>query len=86
MNERQDGKEDAPHQGERDANQCRKQPVAPVFGYCEGGEAGFPNAVEAVGAGRLGDHIFKVHLQTKTGLTSGSYDFQWSNDTPITTT
>lgn len=75
MNEGQDGEEDAPHQGERDANQRRQQPVAPVLGYCEGGEAGFPNAVEAVGAGGLGDHIFKVHLEEQNRFTIRTVSF-----------
>lgn len=65
MDEGEDGEEDAPYQGERDAHQGRQQPVAPVFGYCEGGEARFPHAVKAVGAGRLGDHVLKVHLEMK---------------------
>lgn len=62
VDEGEDGKEDAPYESERDADQGRQQPVAPVFGYCEGCEAGFPYAVKAVGAGRFCDHILKVHL------------------------
>lgn len=65
MDEGEDGEEDAPHQGERDAHQGRQQPVAPVLCYREGGEARFPHAVEAVGAGRLSDHVLEVHLEMK---------------------
>lgn len=58
----QDGKEDSPDERQGDSHQRRQQPVAPVLGYGEGGEAGFPDAVEAVGPCRLGDHVLKVHL------------------------
>lgn len=63
--EGQDGKEDAPHYRQRDAHQRRQQPVAPVLGDGEGGEAGLPHAVEAVGARRLGDHVFKFDLERR---------------------
>lgn len=59
----QDGEEDSPDQRQGDAHQSRQQPVAPVLGYGEGGEAGFPDAVEAVGPCRLGDHILKIYLR-----------------------
>lgn len=62
----EDGEEDSPHQCQGDADQCRQQPVAPVLGDGEGGEAGFPHSVEAVGPGRLGDHILKVYLKGRT--------------------
>lgn len=63
----QDGEEDSPDQRQGDADQRRQQPVAPVLGNGEGGEAGFPHAVEAVGPCRLGDHILKVYLKTEGG-------------------
>lgn len=58
----EDGEEDAPDQRQGDADQRRQQPVAPVLGHGEGGEAGLPHAVEAVGPCRLGDHILKFYL------------------------
>lgn len=61
----QDGEEDSPDQRQGDADQHRQQPVAPVLGNSEGGEAGFPHTVEAVGPCRLGDHILKVYLKTE---------------------
>lgn len=63
--EGQDGEEDAPHHRQRDAHQRRQQPVAPVLGDGEGGEAGLPHAVEAVGTCRLGDHVLKLDLETR---------------------
>lgn len=62
----EDGEEDSPHQCQGDADQRRQQPVAPVLGDGEGGEAGFPHSVEAVGPGGLGDHILKVYLRGRT--------------------
>lgn len=59
----QDGEEDSPDQRQGDADQRRQQPVAPVLGDSEGGEAGFPHAVEAVGPSRLSDHVLKVYLK-----------------------
>lgn len=58
----EDGEEDAPDQRQGDAHQRRQQPVAPVLGHGEGGEAGLPHAVEAVGPCRFGDHILKFYL------------------------
>lgn len=66
VQEGQDGKEDAPDERQRDADQCRQQPVAPVLGDGESGEAGFPHAVEAVGPCRLSDHVHEVHLKSKS--------------------
>lgn len=63
--EGQDGEEDAPHHRQRDAHQRRQQPVAPVLGDGERGEAGLPHAVEAVGAGWLGNHVLKLDLQRR---------------------
>lgn len=48
VDKRQNGKEQAPDQSQRDPHQRRQQPIAPVFGHSECGEAGFPNAVETV--------------------------------------
>ncbi len=61
--EGQDGKEDSPDQRQGDANQRCQQPVTPVLGDSEGGEAGFPHAIKAVGPCRLGDHILEVYLR-----------------------
>lgn len=65
VNEGQDGKEDSPDERQGDADQRRQQPVAPVLGDSEGGEAGFPHAIEAVGPCRLGNHVLKVYLKKK---------------------
>lgn len=65
VQEGQNGEEDAPDQCQRDAHQRRQQPVEPVLGDRERGEAGFPDSIKAVGACRLGDHVFKVHLRGK---------------------
>lgn len=62
VQEGQDGEEDSPDERERDADQGRQQAVAPVLGDGEGGEAGLPHAVEAVGPWRLSDHVLKLHL------------------------
>lgn len=63
----QDGEEDSPDQRQGDAHQHRQQPVAPVLGHGEGGEAGFPDTVEAVGPCRLGDHVLEIHLKREEG-------------------
>lgn len=63
VDEGQDGEEDSPDQRQGDADQRRQQPVAPVLGDSEGGEAGFPHAVKAVGPCRLSNHILKVYLK-----------------------
>lgn len=63
VQEGQDGEEDSPDQCQGNANQRRQQPVAPVFGNSEGGEAGFPHAVKAVGPFRLCNHVLKVYLK-----------------------
>lgn len=65
VQEGQDGEEDSPDQCQGDADQRRQQPVAPILGDSEGGEARFPHTVEAVGPCRLGDNILKVHLRKK---------------------
>lgn len=62
VQEGQDGKEDAPDQCQRDADQRRQQPVAPVLGDGESSEAGFPHTVETVGPCRLSNNVLKIHL------------------------
>lgn len=57
------GKQEAPEQGQRDAQQCGQQAVAPVLGDGEGGIADLPHAVKAVGAHGLRNHVLEVHLQ-----------------------
>lgn len=61
--ERDAGKQEAPEQGQRDAQQCGQQAVAPVLGDGEGGVAHLPHAVEAIGTHRLRNHVLKIHLQ-----------------------
>ena len=63
VQEGQDGEEDSPDQRQGDAHQRRQQPVNPVLGDGEGGEAGFPHAVKAVGPCRLGDYVLEVYLE-----------------------
>lgn len=65
VQEGQDGEEDSPDQCQGDADQRRQQSVAPVLGDGEGGEAGFPHTVEAVGPCRFGNHVLKVHLRRR---------------------
>lgn len=62
VHEGQDGKVNAPDQCQRDADQHRQQPVAPVLGDGESSEARLPHTVKTVGPCRLGDHVLKVHL------------------------
>lgn len=62
VQEREDGKENAPHQRQRNANQCRQQSVAPILGDGKCGEACFPHAVKAVGPSWLCNDIFKLYL------------------------
>ena len=64
------GEQEAPEQGQWDAQQCGQQAVAPVLGDCEGGVAHLPHAVKAVGAHGLRDHVFKIHLQGQEGESS----------------
>ena len=64
------GEQEAPEQSQRDAQQRGQQAVAPVLGDGEGGVAHLPHTVEAVGAHRLRDHVFKIHLQGQEGEAS----------------
>lgn len=57
-----EGEEEAPDDCQRDAQDGREQPVAPVLADGEGGVAGFPDTVKAVCSHRLSYHILKVHL------------------------
>lgn len=60
--ERQYGKQHAPQQRQGHAQEGRQQAVAPVLRDGEGGVAGLPNAVQAVGSVRLSDDVVKVQL------------------------
>ena len=78
VQEGQDGEEDTPDQRQGDADQRRQQSVAPVLGDGEGGEAGFPHTVEAIGPCRLSDHVLKVHLKRPTERNSEKWwQTQW---------
>lgn len=57
-----EGKEEAPDDGQGDAQDGREQPVAPVLADGEGGVAGFPDTIEAVRSHGLSYHILKIHL------------------------
>lgn len=57
-----EGKKEAPDDGQGDAQDGREQPVAPVLADGEGGIAGFPDAVKTVCSHRLSYHILKIHL------------------------
>lgn len=61
------GEQESPEQGQRDAQQCRQQTVAPVLGDGESGVAHLPHTIEAVGALGLRNHIFKIYLQGPEG-------------------
>lgn len=62
VDEGEDGEEDTPDQRQGDTDQCRQEPVAPVLSDGEGGEAGFPHSIKAVGSCRLSNHILEVDL------------------------
>lgn len=62
VQEREDGKVDAPDERHRDAEDGRQQAVKPIFCHSEGGEAGLPDAVETVCPFWFRNHIFKVNL------------------------
>lgn len=57
------GEQEAPEQGDGDAEDGRQHAVAPVLGYGEGGVAEFPHAVQAVRAVGLRDDVLKLHLK-----------------------
>lgn len=54
--------EEAPKQCEWHSQGPWQNPVAPILANGEGGVANFPHPIKAVGALRLSNHIFKVHL------------------------
>lgn len=62
VQERENGKVNAPDECHRDAKDGRQQAVKPILRHSEGGEAGLPNAVETVCPFRFCNHIFKVNL------------------------
>lgn len=65
VEEGQNGKVNAPDESHGNAEDGRQQAIKPVFCHSEGGEAGLPDPIKAVGALWFGDHIFEVNLQTK---------------------
>lgn len=62
VQERENGKVNAPDECHWDAKEGRQQAVKPVFCHSEGGEAGLPNAVETVCPFWFCNHIFKINL------------------------
>lgn len=62
VQERENGKVNAPDERHWDAKEGRQQAVKPVFRHSEGGEAGLPNAIETVCPFWFCNHIFKVNL------------------------
>lgn len=62
VQERENGKVNAPDERHRDAEDGRQQAVKPIFRHSEGGEAGLPDAVKTVCPFWFCDHIFKVDL------------------------
>lgn len=62
VQERENGKVNAPDECHRNAKEGRQQTVKPVFRHSEGGEAGLPDAIETVCSFWFCDHIFKVDL------------------------
>lgn len=77
VQEGQDGEEDSPDQRQGDADQCCQQPVEPVLGDGEGGEAGFPHAVKAVRPSRLSDDIHKVDLKRRKEAKGNQISVVW---------
>lgn len=57
------GKQEAPQERHRDAEDGRQDAVAPVFGHGEGGVAELPHPVQTVRPIRLRDDILKLHLR-----------------------
>lgn len=69
VHEGNNGEVNAPEKGQRDAHEGRQQAVEPVFGHGEGGEAGLPDAIEAVDSLWFGDHVFKINLKGRKDRT-----------------
>ena len=71
------GKQEAPEQGHRHAEDGRQHAVAPVLGDGEGGVAGLPDSIQTVGSVWFSNHIFKVHLGiSRTYYISDRQDWQ----------
>lgn len=62
VQERENGKVNAPDERHWDAKEGRQQAVKPVLCHSEGGEAGLPDAVETVCSFWFCNHIFKINL------------------------
>lgn len=62
VQERENGKVNAPDERHRDAKDGRQQAVEPIFCHSEGGKAGLPDAVKTVCPFWFCNHIFKVDL------------------------
>lgn len=62
VQERENGKVNAPDERHRDAEDGRQQAVKPIFCHSEGGKAGFPDAIKTVCPFWFCNHVFKVDL------------------------
>lgn len=62
VDEREYSKVNAPDERYGNANKGRQQAVKPIFRHGEGGEAGFPDAIETVCPLWFCNHIFKINL------------------------
>lgn len=62
VQERKNGKVNAPYECHWDAKEGRQQAVKPVFCHSEGGEAGLPDAIKTVCSFWFCNHIFKINL------------------------
>jgi hypothetical protein len=67
VQERENGKINAPDESHWNAKEGRQQAVKPVFRHSEGGEAGLPDAIETVCPFWFCNHIFKVNLKERSG-------------------
>lgn len=59
------GEQEAPEQGDGDAEDGRQDAVAPVLRHSEGGVAEFPHAVQTVRAVGLRNDVLKLHLKRR---------------------
>lgn len=62
VQERKNGKVNAPDKRHWDAKEGRQQAVKPVFCHSEGGEAGLPDAIKTVCSFWFCNHVFKINL------------------------
>ena len=69
VQERENGKVNAPDECHWDAKEGRQQTVKPVLCHSEGGEAGLPDAVETVCSFWFCNHIFKINLKRRSDRT-----------------